>query len=357
MKTACVDPSPESESPGCREAARGAADAAPGDLAKTQVCAPILLLGFNRPDLLRGLVGILAKVKPPKLYLAVDGPRPGREGEAGKCAECAAVLDHLDWPCKVEKLIRTENLGCRLAVTGAIDWFFSKEEEGIILEDDCWPDPSFLRFATELLERYRDDERVGMISGDNYYGFISDAKASYRFTNQVFIWGWATWRRAWELNESNPESFRKDGEDIILKANLTRRSRILYSRFLADVLETHSTWDVPWMLSLQRHGLLSVMPCRNLIANKGYGRAGGTHTNGFAYDQYLFARKSSVEFPLVHPETVSRDEAADRLHELRSFAWLPRILTVVGLKLGSLGRGIARIMHSVERVWPSLFRA
>ena len=110
------------------------------------------------------------------------------------------------------------------------------------------------------------------------------------------------------------------------------------------------------MLSLQRHGLLSVMPRYNLIANEGYGRAGGTHTDGFAYDQYLFSRKSSIEFPLIHPEKVARDEAADRLHELRSFAWLPRILTVVGLKLGGLGRGIARLMHSVERVWPSLFR-
>ena len=355
MKNACVGPHPERGSPDRREVARGAA-AATGDLAKPQVCAPILLLGFNRPDLLRGLVGILAKVRPPKLYLAVDGPRPGREGEAEACAECAGALDNLDWPCKVEKLVRTENLGCRLAVTGAIDWFFSKEEEGIILEDDCWPDPSFLRFATELLERYRNEGRIGMVSGDNYFGFISDTKASYRFTNQVFIWGWATWRRAWKLNESDPESFRKDGEDIIRKANLTRRGRILYSRFLASVLETRSTWDVPWMLSLQRHGLLSVMPRYNLIANEGYGRAGGTHTDGFAYDQYLFSRKSSVKFPLVHPDKVARDEAADRLHELRSFAWLPRILTVVGLWLGAIGRTIVRTMHPIERLLPWLFR-
>jgi hypothetical protein len=88
----------------------------------------------------------------------------------------------------------------------------------------------------------------------------------------------------------------------------------------------------------------------------GFGRAGGTHTDGFAYDQYLFSRKSSVEFPLDHPETVARDEAADRLHELRSFAWLPRVLTVVGLKFGAVGRGIARIMHTVENAWPALFR-
>ena len=319
-------------------------------------CAPILLLGFNRPELLRGLVAILAKVRPPKIYLAVDGPRPDRPGEAEKCAACAAVADAIDWPCEVKKLVREKNLGCRLGVSGAIDWFFAQEEEGIILEDDCWPDPSFLRFATELLERYRDDPRVGMISGNNYYDFISDPKVSYRFSNQIFIWGWATWRRAWKLNQPDPEAFRATGPDIIRRASLTGRNRLLMSRYLEDVLKTKSTWDVPWVLSLQQQGLLSVVPCRNLVSNQGYDRAGSTHTNGFAYDQYLFARKSHIAFPLVHPTVVARDEAADRRHELRSFAWLPRILTVVGLRLGIIGRWIAVASRQLECCFPVLFR-
>ena len=327
----------------------------PSDLAKSQNCAPILLLGFNRPELLRGLVAILAKVRPLKIYLAVDGPRPDRPGEAEQCAACAAVADAIDWPCKVKKLVREKNLGCRLGVSGAIDWFFSQEEEGIILEDDCWPDPSFFRFATELLVRYRDDERVGVISGNNHYGFISDPKASYRFTNFVLIWGWATWRRAWKLNQPDPEAFRATGSDIIRKANLTRRMRIMYGRFLEDVLETRSTWDVLWMLSLQSHGLLSILPRSNLVVNQGYGQ-GGTHTDGFAYDQYLYGWSAEMPFPLVHPATVARDVEADRLYELRYFAWLPRILTVVGVKLGAFGRAVADSAHPVERAFPALFR-
>ena len=318
-------------------------------------CAPILLLGFNRPELLRGLVAILAKVCPPKIYLAVDGPRPDRSGEAEKCAACAAVADAIDWPCEVKKLVREKNLGCRLGVSGAIDWFFSQEEEGIILEDDCWPDPSFLRFATELLERYRNDERVGMISAQNPYGFISDSAASYRFSNQVLIWGWATWRRAWKLNQPDPEAFRTTGNDIIRKANLTRRMRIMYGRFLKAVLENRSTWDVPWMLSLQSHGLLSIVARHNLVANRGHGLE-GTHTGGYTYDHRLFEKSAEMPFPLVHPATVARDVEADRLYELRSFAWLPRILTVVGAKLGAVGRTVADSARPVERVFPKLFR-
>ena len=318
-------------------------------------CAPILLLGFNRPDLLRGLVAILAKDRPPKIYLAVDGPRPDRPGEAEKCAACAAVAEAINWPCEVKKLVREKNLGCRLGVSGAIDWFFSQEEEGIILEDDCWPDPSFLRFATELLERYRDDERVGMISGNNHYGFMSEPKASYRFSNLVLIWGWATWRRAWRLNNPDPEAFRESGPDIIRKANQTHRMRVMYGRFLKSDLDDRSTWDVPWMLSLQSHGLLSILPRCNLVANRGHG-LGGTHTDGFAYDQHRYELSFAAPFSLLHPATVARDISADRLYELRAFAWLPRILTVVGLKLGALGRVIASAMYPVERILPALFR-
>ena len=325
------------------------------DLASGQPCAPILLVGFNRPELLRGLVAILAKVRPPKIYLAVDGPRPDHPDEAEKCAACAAVADTIDWPCEVKKLVREKNLGCRSGPMGAIDWFFSQEEEGIILEDDCWPDPSFFRFATELLERYRDDSRVGIISGNNHYGFISDPKASYRFTNFVLIWGWATWRRAWKINQPDPEAFRATGSDIIRKANLTRRMQSMYGRFLKAVFTTDSIWDVTWMLSLQSRGLVSILPRHNLVVNQGYGLS-GTHTTGFAYDQYLYGRSTEMPFPLVHPATVARDVEADRLYELRYFAWLPRILTVVGVKLGAFGRAVAALAHPLERAFPALFR-
>lgn len=326
-----------------------------GQSAKSGACSPVLLVGFNRPDLLRGLVAILAKVRPPKVYLAVDGPRPDHPDEAEKCAECAAVADAINWHCEVKKLVRERNLGCRLGVSGAIDWFFSQEEEGIILEDDCWPDPSFLRFATELLERYRDDERIGMISAQNPYGFISDSTASYRFSNQVLIWGWATWRRAWKLNQPDPETFRVTGPGIIRKSNMTRRMHVMFGRFLKSVLESRSTWDVPWMLSHQSHGLLSIVASRNLVANRGHGLE-GTHTSGYAYDHYLFEKSAEMPFPLVHPTVVARDIEADRLCELRSFAWLPRILTVVGAKFGAFGRVMADSAQRLERWCPWLFR-
>lgn len=319
-------------------------------------CAPILLLGFNRPDLLEGLVAILAKARPLKIYLAVDGPRPDHPGEAEKCARCAAALDAPAWPCDVRKLVRRENLGCKRAVEEALDWFFSHEGEGIVLEDDCWPDLSFLRYATELLERYRTDNRVGIISGDNFYHFITDTHASYRFSRHVHIWGWATWARVWRSYRANPEGFFPHVDEVIRRANLTGRGRTLYTRYWEGFIARRDTWDVPFALWLQSCDALNAMPGRNLVANRGYGGGEGTHTQGYAYDQDLFAKAEALPLPLIHPAAVKRDLRADRLHERRSFAWLPRILTVIGLRFGVVGRIMCDVARQLEDAIPVLFR-
>ena len=320
-------------------------------------CAPILLLGFNRPELLRGLVAILAKVRPPKIYLAVDGPRADRPGEAEKCAACAAVADAIDWSCDVKKLVREKNLGCRLAVTGAIDWFFSQEEEGVILEDDCWPDPSFLRFATELLERYRNDERIGMICGNNPFGAISSKTESYNFMMIRSIWGWATWRRAWEKYDGDPEHWRNELPGLLDELYLTRQGRNLQTIYLRGLLRNNNTWDLQLQWVFLRERLLSIHPRRNLVRNMGFlPDVSGTHLGGYIYDRKRNLSAWPVEFPLVHPAAVVRDEAADRFHERRAWALLPRALTVLGLRGGAFGRALAECAHPFEKLFPWLFR-
>ena len=321
------------------------------------ICAPILLVGFNRPELLRGLVAILAKVSPPKIYLAVDGPRADRPGEAEKCAACAAVSDAIDWPCEVKKLIREKNLGCRLAVTGAIDWFFSQEEEGIILEDDCWPDPSFLRFSTELLERYRDDERVGMICGTNPLGAISSKTDSYRFSMIRFIWGWASWRRVWEKYDGDPEHWKDILPSLLEKHYLTRQGRSLQQIYLNGLLTNNDTWDLQLQWVLLKENQLSIHPRRNMVCNKGFDETiGGTHIAGYTYDRKLNLAVFPIAFPLIHPDRVWRDEISDRIHERRAWAFLPRAMTVLGLRGGRIGRYVAEKAHLFERIFPALFR-
>jgi hypothetical protein len=152
-----------------------------------------LFLVFNRPDTTSQVFEAIRKARPPKLYVAADGPRLDREGELEKCAQVRAIATAIDWPCELHTLFRDLNQGCKIAVSTAITWFFEHEEQGIILEDDCLPSQSFFLFCQEMLNHYKNDTRVWHVAG--VYPFATDSRDcnAYCFSEYSPIWGWATW--------------------------------------------------------------------------------------------------------------------------------------------------------------------
>ncbi|MFH1427813.1 MAG: nucleotide-diphospho-sugar transferase, partial [Patescibacteria group bacterium] len=167
---------------------------------------PILFLIFNRPETTQRVFDKIKIIKPRHLFVAADGPREGKN-ESEKCQAVRDIIKQIDWDCKVNTLFRDKNLGCKLAVSSAIDWFFDNVEEGIILEDDCLPDPSFFKFCQELLVKYREDSNVMCISGDNFNPNLYNGSDSYFFSKVASIWGWASWRRAWKYYDIEMKSF------------------------------------------------------------------------------------------------------------------------------------------------------
>lgn len=318
-------------------------------------CAPVLVIGFNRPTFVREQFKALSQAKPAKVFFAVDGPRADRPEEKDLCNQTARAIEEIDWDCQVQTLCQPSNLGCKYAPPAAISWFFSHVEAGIVLEDDCRPTMDFLRFATELLERYRDDNRIGMISGNNHYGFITDKNASYRFSCDVSIWGWATWRRVWQLYDVEPAHYANEIDELLATVSLTGRGRRLRKLFFETVLSSNGTWDTQFALTLARHKLLAICPRENLVANLGFCPE-STHTAGFSYDKDRYVATMPMAFPLRHPSVVARDVLADRLHELRSFALLPRILTELGRRNAIARSNLVPQAQRIERVFPSLFR-
>lgn len=157
---------------------------------------PVLLLAFNRPDLARQVFAAIRAARPSLLFIAVDGARVHKLGEADLVVETRRIAGEVDWPCEVKTRFSDENQGCKRAVSGAIDWFFEHVEEGVILEDDCLPHPSFFPYCAAMLARYRNDERVGMVSGNNFLPQAEWRSTGHEFSIFTFIWGWATWRRA-----------------------------------------------------------------------------------------------------------------------------------------------------------------
>ena len=271
---------------------------------------PVLLLIFNRPDTTRRVVEALRQARPEKLYIAADGPRPDRTGEKELCAQARAIALNATGDCRVRKLFRRSNLGCKRAVSSAISWFFTNEPEGIILEDDCLPGESFFRFCETLLSRYRTDQRIMHISGNNFQQGKPRGSASYYFSRYSHVWGWASWRRAWRHYDvrmtSLPEFLRTNQLRSIFPA--ARVQRYWREKLRATHDGRIDTWDYQWAYAVWSQNGLSVLPNVNLVRNIGYG-ARATHTSGT--DQLVASMKSGEIDRIIHPGFVLPDADAD----------------------------------------------
>jgi hypothetical protein len=280
----------------------------------SELHTPVLFIVFNRPDPTAQVFEAIRQARPPRLYIAADGPRLDRLGEAAQVqAVRDYVVSHVDWDCVVKTRFQPTNLGCRLAVSSAIDWFFEHEPEGIILEDDCLPDASFFPYTQELLGRYRDDQRVMGISGIHLHGDEHQPPHSYFFSHYNHVWGWASWRRAWQHYDREMDHWPalRNTEWLLTVGHGNRQFQRHWNRIFdrtADGLI--DTWDYQWTFSAWSQGGLSILPARNLIRNIGFG-AGATHTTDSG-EGVSDLPLESLDFPLSHPSVVMSDYAADR---------------------------------------------
>jgi hypothetical protein len=295
-------------------------------------CAPVLLLGFNRPDFMVDQIDIVRQVKPSKLYIAVDGPRDFISGEDALCKSVRRCVDYVDWSCDVKTLFRERNLGCRLGVSGAISWFFDNEVAGIVLEDDCRPSLEFFRFASEMLERYADDERIGAVNGFNYFNLQTDSQYSYHFSSHMDIWGWASWRRAWKLYDVDMKPYIADLDSIINSSSMIRYMKRVKHEGALRAMEKLSTWDFQFSIASLANHWLNIVPRERLVVNVGQFDQSAVHTGGYNYWAKDFETMGKIEFPLCHPKEVVCDDAADRRRERIEAASFPRALTWIGAK-------------------------
>lgn len=274
---------------------------------------PILFLIFNRPDLTRRVFDRIREAQPSQLFVAADGPRPDRPGEAALCAEARAIVDRVDWLCEIHTLFRDENLGCKIAVGGAITWFFEQVDEGIILEDDCLPDLSFFTYCAELLDRYRNSEKVMMISGDNFQDSQPyKNRSSYYFSVFPLIWGWATWSRAWRYYDSAMSKWLEKSVQNEIRKFLGRKDMFVYWARIFDRVHAAEidTWDYQWTYSCWVQQGLTVLPRVNLISNIGFDRR-ATHTQD-SDNKVANLIAHSIPLPLTHPHSIVRDYSADQ---------------------------------------------
>ncbi len=276
------------------------------------ISTPVLFLIFNRPETTFRVFQTIQKLQPPRFFIAADGPRQNKPEEKKQCDQTRAVVKEINWECEVKTLFRNENLGCRKAVSNAINWFFEFVDEGIILEDDCLPSLSFFWFCEELLKRYKDDMRIMHIAGYNPHFGKRYGDASYYFSNYNLIWGWATWKRAWKYYSENMSDYEYFLKSKTFKNifHSKKEQSFFKDRFTQTYLERIDSWGYLWLLSRCMQGGYAIHPNCNLIENIGF-TENATHTKS-GYDKLGKNPKTDIKFPLIHPKFILPIRKADK---------------------------------------------
>jgi hypothetical protein len=275
----------------------------------------VAFLVFNRPELTERVFEVIRRARPPRLLAVADGPRLHCPTDIEQCERVRAIFDRVDWECEVHRNFSATNMGCGKRVSSGLDWIFEQVEEAIIVEDDCLPEPSFFLFCEELLERYRHDERVGFIGGVSFQRDHHPRPNSYYFSRGHYIWGWASWRRAWRGYDFEMRKWPRLRENGWLHKLFTDKGVVRYYTYSFD--QTYNrridTWDYQWFFHCWVRNMWEIMPNVNLVTNIGHHEASATHTRARSKIQNVPAHP--IPFPLTHPSQVALDGQSDRANE------------------------------------------
>ena len=272
---------------------------------------PVVFMIFNRPETTERVFAAIREARPRQLA-------------------ARAIIDRVDWRCEVLKNYSEANLGCKKRVSSGLDWAFGEVEEAIILEDDCLPNRSFFAFCAELLARYRHDERVMNIGGTNFQHGISRGEGSYYFSYLNHIWGWASWRRAWQHYDVSMTTFPRflHSDQIGNTVPVKRMQQFWLECFDKVYRNKIDTWDYQWTYAMWRQNGLAIIPNVNMVSNIGFGQ-GATHTHD-ADNLFALVPTRSMDV-LQHPSSVVPDIAADRstFRDMTGIHYLKLLRTVV----------------------------
>lgn len=297
---------------------------------------PILFLTFDRPKKSAEVFESIRKIQPSRLYFSCDGPPlDATPSQLVRIKSVKALAQQVDWNCELKTLFHNTNLGCRAAVSTALNWFFHHEEKGIILEDDCLPSDTFYPYCSQLLSLYASHPKVGMISGNN----IMNSHTSTSFCPETSIicshgniWGWATWRDRWQLFKDE-KAYWADPHRISRIRSYLNNDKLFYTynelrkKYISGAIDS---WAVPWLFSRLEAKLLTLNPAVNLVRNIGFDDT-ATHT-GHSSEQQFCAQSVDLQFPLSLPASIEVDSeyiaAASALsfHSNLKYHFLSRIL-------------------------------
>ncbi|MDZ7958566.1 MAG: glycosyltransferase family 2 protein [Aulosira sp. DedQUE10] len=279
----------------------------------------VALIIFNKPDTTAQVFEVIRQIKPPKLLVIADGPRQQHPEDIENCAAARKIIDRIDWDCQVLKKTSDMNLGCKECISTGLNWVFQQVESAIILEDDCLPHPTFFQFCEELLDKYRHDQRIMTISGNNFQFGRRRTENSYYFSRYPLIWGWATWRRAWQQYDLEMKYWVevRDGnwlQDILDDSTAVQYWTRLFEKCYKGNIDS---WAFRWTLTSWLQNGLTILPNVNLVSNIGFSLEAANTKD--IYSPFANHPTQAMEFPLKHPQFLIRDGQADQFTQQTQF--------------------------------------
>lgn len=282
---------------------------------KFETEVPVYLNFFNRPNTFRKVFNAVKEAKPSILFLSCDGPRKGRNDDVENIEKCKEIVNDINWECKVYKNYSDDNLGCGKRMYSGISWAFEYVDRLIVLEDDCVPSNDFFLFCQELLEKYKDDNRIYMINAMNHLIEYNDTNSSY-FFGPGCCWGWATWKRAWEqvdfdmnfLNDSY--SMKCIERKYPFYNNSIKEGKIKKQKLLME--NKMSSWTYQSGMACALSSQMAIIPKVNLITNIGLTEDSVHAVNNskkisIRTQKYFNLPTKKIEFPLKHPRYIVED--------------------------------------------------
>ena len=222
----------------------------------------------------------LSKVKPQKLYVTVDGPRETKPHEAERVEEVKKIIQNVDWECDTHFRFLEQNVGAERNISSAIKWVLEENECVIVNEDDIYAGYSFYKFTQDMLYLYKDDERIGLVSGLNLKSYKSPDR-DYYFSRFSHIWGWGTWKRVWDkfdLNGSIEDSVISEeslAQYTVSKSQCKNVHNIMKSKQNKGI--GNVTWDYMFWYYRIKYNYLGIVPAHSLVTNIG---VEGLHAKG-----------------------------------------------------------------------------
>ena len=267
---------------------------------------PIIFIIFNRPEQTKKVFETIKQAEPEKLIVVADGPRLHNQKDVINCPKTRKIIEGVDWKCQLIKEYSQKNLGCKKRIATGIDKAFSLVDRAIILEDDCLPNFSFFKYCEELLEKYKNDKRIMSLTGDNFLFEKSNIiDESYYFSKYPYIWGWATWRRAWKYCDVKMKLWPKLKKQKIFNRSWAKGFDKAYFNKI-------DTWDNQWVFTCLIQNGLTIVPNKNLVSNIGFDSE-VTHTRVKTIVANM--KTNNLKFPLIHPKTIMPNKKADKISQ------------------------------------------